>query len=107
MGAGPPNPSPRELLLSNRTWFKKEIERVRMPGAALRRLETMAKSEDRRARRESLEHELQNVRSMIRALRQATGNAQPEHGVMFELERAEEKQVQILEALAALDRDPD
>jgi hypothetical protein len=80
---------------------------VRTPGAALRRLETMAKSEDRRARRESLEHELQNARSMIRALRQATGNAQPEHGVMFELERAEEKEVQILEALAALDRDPD
>src|SRR4051812_21893899 len=22
MGAGPPNPSPRELLLSNRTWFR-------------------------------------------------------------------------------------
>jgi hypothetical protein len=67
----------------------------------------MAKSEDRQARRESLEHELRNVRSMIRALQQAAGNAQPEHGVMFELERAEEKEVQILEAIAALDGDPD
>jgi hypothetical protein len=67
----------------------------------------MAKSEDRQARRESLEHELQNVRSMIRALREAAGNAQPEHGVMFELERAEEKEIEILEALAALDGDPD
>jgi hypothetical protein len=67
----------------------------------------MAKSEDRQARRESLEHELQNVRSMIRALREAAGNAQPEQGVMFELERAEEKEIEILEALAALDGDPD
>ena len=67
----------------------------------------MAKSEDRQARRESLEHELRNVRSMIRALRETAGNAQPEHGVMFELERAEGKEVQILEALAPLDGDPD
>jgi hypothetical protein len=72
-----------------------------------RGLEMMAKSEDRRARRESLEHELRNVRSLIRALRETAGSAQPEHGVMFELERAEEKEVQILEAIAALDGDPD
>ena len=67
----------------------------------------MAESEDRQARRESREHELRNVRSMIRALRETAGNVQPEHGVMFELERAEGKEVQILEALAALDGDPD
>ena len=67
----------------------------------------MAQNTDRSTHRQSLEHDLHNVRSLIRALREAAENAQPEHGMIFELERAEEKEVQLLEALAALDADPD
>src|SRR3954452_23965238 len=59
-------------------------------------LKAMAQNADRQIKRQSLEHDLRNVRSTIRALREAAENAQPEHGVMFELERAE-KEVQLLE----------
>jgi hypothetical protein len=67
----------------------------------------MARNAQKQARRETLEHELQEVRSTIRALREAPEPAQPEHGVLFELERAEEREVRLLEALAALDADLD
>jgi hypothetical protein len=68
---------------------------------------TMAESADRQARRESLERELQNVRSMIRALREAVGTTPEQNEAVFQLERAEEREVQLLEALAELDVDPD
>ena len=68
---------------------------------------TMAESADRQARRESLERELQNVRSIIRALREAVGTTPEKTEAVFQLERAEEREVQLLEALAELDVDPD
>ena len=68
---------------------------------------TMAESADRQARRESLERELQNVRSIIRALREAVGTTPEQNEAVFQLERAEEREVQLLEALAELDADPD
>jgi hypothetical protein len=68
---------------------------------------TMAESADRQARRESLERELQNVRSNIRALREAVGTTPEQNEAVFQLERAEEREVQLLEALAELDVDPD
>ena len=67
----------------------------------------MAMNADRQARRERLERELRKVRSIIRALREAAEHALPEQGLTFELERAEEKEIQLLEALAKLDADPD
>ena len=67
----------------------------------------MAMNADRQARRERLDHELRRVRSLLRALREAAEHAQPEQGVRFELERAEETEIQLLEALAKLDADPD
>ena len=67
----------------------------------------MAESADRQARRESLERELQNVRSIIRALREAVGTTLGQNEAVFQLERAEEREVQLLEALAELDVDPD
>jgi hypothetical protein len=67
----------------------------------------MAESADRQARRESLERELQNVRGIIRALREAVGNTPEQNEAVFQLERAEEREVQLLEALAELDVDPD
>ena len=68
---------------------------------------TMAESADRQARRESLERELQNVRSIIRALRERVGTTPEQNEAVFQLERAEEREVQLLEALAELDVDPD
>jgi hypothetical protein len=68
---------------------------------------TMAESADRQARRESLERELQNVRSIIGALREAVGTTPEQNEAVFQLERAEEREVQLLEALAELDADPD
>jgi hypothetical protein len=67
----------------------------------------MARSAQKQARREVLEQELREVRSTIRALREAPEPAQPEHGVLFELERAEEQEIRLLEALAVLHADPD
>ncbi len=67
----------------------------------------MARNAQKQARREALEQELREVRSTIRALREAPEPALPEHGVLFELERAEEREIRLLEALAALDADPD
>ncbi len=66
----------------------------------------MAESADRQARRESLERELQNVRGIIRALREAVGNTPEQNEAVFQLERAEEREVQLLEALAELYVDP-
>jgi hypothetical protein len=63
-------------------------------------------SMDRQVRRKSLEHELRNVRSVIRTLCEAAETAQ-DQSVTFQLERAEEKEVQLLEAVAELDADPD
>ena len=67
----------------------------------------MARNARKQARRETLEQDLQEVRSTIRALREVPEPVQPEHGVLFELERAEEREVRLLQALAALDADPD
>jgi len=67
----------------------------------------MARSAQMQARREVLEQELREVRSTIRALREAPEPAQPEHGALFELERAEEQEIRLLEALAVLHADPD
>ena len=67
----------------------------------------MAESADRQARRESLERELQNVRSIIRALREAVRTTPEQNEPVFQLERAEEREVQLLEALAELGVDPD
>jgi type II secretory pathway pseudopilin PulG len=61
----------------------------------------MVRSVDKQVRRESLERELRTVRSAIRTFRTAQ-----DQSVMFQLERAEEKEVQLLEALADLDADP-
>jgi vacuolar-type H+-ATPase subunit E/Vma4 len=47
---------------------------------------TMAESADRQARRESLERELQNVRSIIRALREAVGTTPEQNEAVFQLE---------------------
>src|SRR5215204_5078734 len=66
----------------------------------------MSGSVDGQGRRESLEGELRIVRSAIRALREAAETAQ-DQSVTFQLERAEEKEVQLLEALAELDVDSD
>ena len=66
----------------------------------------MARSVDGQGRRESLERELRIVRSAIRALREAAETAQ-DQSVTFQLERAEGKEVQLLEALAELDVDSD
>jgi len=66
----------------------------------------MAGSVDGQGRGESLEGELRIVRSAIRALREAAETAQ-DQSVTFQLERAEEKEVQLLEALANLDGDSD
>ena len=66
----------------------------------------MAESADKRARRETLERELQEIRSALRTMREAAEGAQ-DQGLRFELERAEEKEIQLLEALAELDADPD
>src|SRR3954462_11878075 len=52
----------------------------------------MAESADRQARRESLERELQNVRGIIRALREAVGNTPEQAEAVFQLERAEERE---------------
>ena len=65
----------------------------------------MAGSVDKQVRRESLERELRTVRSAIRTFREAAETAQ-DQSVMFQLERAEEKEVQLLETLAELDADP-
>ena len=67
----------------------------------------MAESAERQARRESLERELQNVRRIIRALREAVGTTPEQTEAVSQLERAEEREVQLLEALAKLDVDPD
>jgi len=67
----------------------------------------MAQNTGSEPRRQSLKQELNDVRSTIRALREAAETAQSEHGVTFELERAEEKEVRLLEALAAMEADPD
>jgi len=67
----------------------------------------MAGSAGRQARRESLERELQNVRSIIRALREAVGTTPEQAEAVFQLERAEEREVELLEALAELDVNPD
>ena len=66
----------------------------------------MVRSVDKQVRRESLERELRTVRSAIRTFREAAETAQ-DQSVMFQLERAEEKEVQLLEALADLDADPE
>src|SRR5215210_1068169 len=50
----------------------------------------MAESADRQAWRESLERELQNVRSNIRALREAVGTTPEQNEAVFQLERAHE-----------------
>ena len=65
----------------------------------------MVRSVDKQVRRESLERELRTVRCAIRTFREAAETAQ-DQSVMFQLERAEEKEVQLLEALADLDADP-
>jgi hypothetical protein len=66
----------------------------------------MTASMDRQVRRDSLERELRSVRSTIRTLHETAETAQ-DQSVAFQLERAEEKEVQLLEALAKLDADPD
>ena len=66
----------------------------------------MVRSVDKQVRRESLERELRTVRSAIRTFREAAETAQ-DQSVTFQLERAEEKEVQLLEALANLDGDSD
>jgi hypothetical protein len=66
----------------------------------------MTGSMDRQVRRDSLERELRSVRSTIRTLHETAETAQ-DQSVTFQLERAEEKEVQLLEALAKLDADPD
>ena len=66
----------------------------------------MTGSVDRQVRRDSLERELRSVRSTIRTLHEVTETAQ-DQSVTFQLERAEEKEVQLREALAKLDTDPD
>ena len=50
--------------------------------------------------RESLERELQEVRSAIRTLREAPEAAQPDQGALFQLERAEEREIQLLQRRA-------
>jgi hypothetical protein len=67
----------------------------------------MAESADKQAQRESLERDLQDVRSHIQTLREAAESTPPEQGAMFQLERAEEKEIQLLEALARLGAEPD
>ena len=67
----------------------------------------MAESADSQAQRESLERDLQHVRSVIRTLREAAETTEPDQGTIFQLERAEEQEIQLLEALAELDADPD
>ena len=67
----------------------------------------MVGSTDKQARRESLGHKLREVRRAIRALREALETGQAEQGVLFQLERAEEREIQLLDALAELDADPD
>ena len=66
----------------------------------------MARSAQKQAQRETFERELQEVRSAIRRLPEAAEGAQ-EHGLRFELERAQEKEIQLLDALAELDEAPD
>ncbi len=70
----------------------------------------MTGSVDRQVRRDSLERELRSVRSTIRTtirtLHETAESAQ-DQSVAFQLERAEEKEVQLLEALAKLDADLD
>src|SRR3954469_22167779 len=70
-----------------------------------RRPSAMAGSVDKQVRRESLERELRTVRSAIRTFREAAETAQ-DQSVMLQLERAEAKEVQLLETLAELDADP-
>jgi hypothetical protein len=67
----------------------------------------MTERAEKRARRESLQRELQIVRSTIWTLREVAKGKPPGHGARFELQRAEEKEVQILEALAHLGAEPD
>ena len=67
----------------------------------------MTERAEKRARRESLQRELQIVRSTIWTLREVAKGKPPGHGARFELQRAEEKEVQILEALAHLGVEPD
>jgi hypothetical protein len=67
----------------------------------------MARSTQKQVQRESLERELQEVRSAIRTLREAPEAAQPDQGALFQLERAEEREIQLLDGLAELDADPD
>src|SRR3954466_4724947 len=59
-----------------------------------RRRSAMVRSVDKQVRRESLECELRTVRSAIRTFREAAETAQ-DQSVMFQLERAEEKEVQL------------
>ena len=61
----------------------------------------------RRRRRETLECELREVRSTIRSMPEAPEVARSEQGALFQLERAEEQEIRLLEALAALDANPD
>ena len=61
---------------------------------------------DRGAEKQRAERELQDVRSAIRTLREAAESAH-DQGLTFELERAEEREVQLLDALAQLDANPD
>jgi hypothetical protein len=67
----------------------------------------MAESAEKRARREGLQRELQIVRSTIWTLREVARDKPPGHGTRFELQRAEEKEAQILMALAHLGVEPD
>src|SRR3954471_11789705 len=60
----------------------------------------MAANTDSQTQRESLERDLQHFRSVIRTLREAAETTQPDQGTIFQLERAEEQEVQLLEALA-------
>ncbi len=67
----------------------------------------MAESAEKLARREGLQRELQIARSTIWTLREVTRDKPLGHGARFELQRAEEKEEQILEALAHLGVEPD
>ena len=66
----------------------------------------MAGSVDRQVRRASLERELRSMRGAIQALREAAETAR-DQSTMFQLGCAEKKEVQLREALANLDADPD
>ena len=59
----------------------------------------MTESAEKRAQRESLQRELQIVKSTIWTLRDVAKDKPPGHGARFELQRAEEKEEQILESV--------